>query len=81
MDVLAVMAQKVLDAYRLAPIEDELTAAAVLRNAVVQIQEAVPHSPGGDLWQSAFCEGVSSAQATLLVIADELEAMSTDIPV
>ena len=61
MTELSPAAQAVLDAYRLAPIEDELTAAAVLRAAVAHTQQHHNH----DVWKCDADE--------LLAIADELE--------
>ncbi len=66
-------AQAILDAYQFTPIEDELTAAAVLRAAAEQI--AVPDGqPEVTLWEIGFCAGIRSAQSNLIAIADELEA-------
>lgn len=66
-------AQAILDAYQFAPIEDELTAAAVLRAAAEQI--AVPDGqPEVTLWEIGFCAGIRSAQSGLIDIAAELEA-------
>ena len=66
-------AQAILDAYQFAPIEDELTAAAVLRAAAEQI--AVPDGqPEVTLWEIGFCAGIRSAQSGLITIAAELEA-------
>jgi len=72
---LSPAAQAVLDAYQFAPIEDELTAAAVLRAAAEQI--AVPDGqPDVTLWEIGFCAGIRSAQNGLIVIADELEQLT-----
>ena len=66
-------AQAILDAYQFAPIEDELTAAAVLRAAAEQV--AVPDGqPEVTLWEIGFCAGIRSAQSGLIAIAAELEA-------
>jgi len=66
-------AQAILDAYQFAPIEDELTAAAVLRAAAEQI--AVPDGqPEVTLWEIGFCAGIRNAQSDLITIAAELEA-------
>ncbi len=66
-------AQAILDAYQFAPIEDELTAAAVLRAAAEQI--AVPDGqPEVTLWEIGFCAGIRSAQSGIIDIAAELEA-------
>jgi hypothetical protein len=66
-------AQAILDAYQFAPIEDELTAAAVLRAAAEQV--AVPDGqPEVTLWEIGFCAGIRSAQSGLIDIAAELEA-------
>jgi hypothetical protein len=61
---LSPAAQAVLDAYQFAPIEDELTAAAVLRAAADQFNsvEAMPGAP--------FCRN------KLLTIANELEQIN-----
>lgn len=70
---LSPAAQAVLDAYQFAPIEDELTAAAVLRAAAEQI--AVPDGqPEVTLWEIGFCAGIRSAQSGIIDIAAELEA-------
>ena len=70
---LSPAAQAVLDAYQFAPIEDELTAAAVLRAAAEQV--AVPDGqPEVTLWEIGFCAGIRSAQSGLIDIAAELEA-------
>jgi hypothetical protein len=70
---LSTAAQAVLDAYQFAPIEDELTAAAVLRAAAEQI--AVPDGqPEVTLWEIGFCAGIRSAQSGIIDIAAELEA-------
>ncbi len=66
-------AQAILDAYQFAPIEDELTAAAVLRAAAEQV--AVPDGqPEVTLWEIGFCAGIRSAQSGIIDIAAELEA-------
>jgi len=62
---LSPAAQAVLDAYQLAPIEDELTAAAVLRAAADQLH----HDPG----QSHQVGGIIASRLQLLAIATELE--------
>jgi hypothetical protein len=59
---LSFAAQVVLDAYQEAPIDDALTAAAVLRSAVACTQQHHGH----DVWECDADE--------LLAIANELEA-------
>jgi hypothetical protein len=71
MTELSLAAQAVLDAYPLAPIEDELTAAAVLRAVADQVQtdKALGDTDadvGVFVAHHAIC-------AHLLAIADELE--------
>jgi hypothetical protein len=66
---LSPQAQAVLDAYQFAPIEDELTAAAVLRAAVNQV------IPADALYARSCCEFVGELnRKQLLALADELEA-------
>lgn len=62
---LSPAAQAVLDAYQLAPIEDELTVAAVLRAAATHLAYEV-HGEG---WFELVVDA-----ADLYAIADELEA-------
>ena len=64
---LSTAAQAVLDAYQLAPIEDELTTAAVLRAAADQV---VPPDPCGNDCCITQCEEI---RADFLAIAAELE--------
>jgi hypothetical protein len=68
---LSPAAQAVLDAYQFAPIEDELTAAAVLRAAADQV---VPEFTTP--WNSTITPMISAPhiRAKFLAIADELEA-------
>jgi hypothetical protein len=69
MTELSPQAQAVLDAYQFAPIEDELTAAAVLRAAVNQV------IPADALYARSCCEFVGELnRKQLLALADELEA-------
>jgi hypothetical protein len=64
---LSSAAQAILDAYQFAPIEDELTAAAVLRTAANQIEDLYCD---GDVEDSP---GIVFALCQLMLIADELE--------
>lgn len=65
--LIEVAAQAVLDAYQLAPIEDELTAAAVLRVVANQIEDLYCDSDVED------SPGIVFALRQLMLIADELE--------
>jgi hypothetical protein len=66
MNNLSLAAQAVLDAYQFAPIEDELTAAAVLRAAVAVTQQYQGNGCLSDeIWTCDADE--------LLAIADELD--------
>ena len=73
MTKLSSPAQSILDAYQFAPIDDHLTAAAVLRAVAYQVQL---DKPLGDTDADA---GVFAAHhainAHLLTIADELERL------
>ena len=73
MTKLSSPAQAILDAYQFAPIDDHLTAAAVLRAVAYQVQL---DKPLGDTDADA---GVFAAHhainAHLLTIADELEQL------
>jgi hypothetical protein len=69
---LSPAAQAVLEAYQLAPIEDELTAAAVLRAAADQMVVPLPQTPSE--YDIAQYDGREEAIANLLNIAAELEA-------
>ena len=73
MTKLSSSAQAILDAYQFAPIDDHLTAAAVLRTVAYQVQL---DKPLGDTDADA---GVFAAHhainAHLLTIADELEQL------
>ena len=62
MSKLSSAAQAVLDAYQFAPIEDELTAAAVLRAAADQVVPANGSRRNNEI------------RAEILAIADELES-------
>jgi len=71
---LSSAAQAVLDAYQFAPIEDELTAAAVLRAAADQVRM---DKPLGDTDADAGVFAAHHAIRThLLAIAAELEALT-----
>jgi hypothetical protein len=79
---LSPAAQAVLDAYQLAPIEDELTAAAVLRAAADQIVPEQIEPPCGESepWPQSYqlmadskWEQRQYTRQRLLAIADELE--------
>lgn len=65
-------AQAVLDAYQFAPIEDELTIAAVLRAAVNKVVPPEQETPWGSVVQAHAAE--LRIRNELLAIADELEA-------
>ena len=67
MDNLSVAARAVLDAYQFAPIDDQLTAAAVLRAAAEKIEDLYCDS---DVEDSG---GIVFALRQLLLIAEELE--------
>jgi hypothetical protein len=70
---LSPAAQAVLDAYQLAPIQDELTAAAVLRAAADQVRM---DKPLGDTDADAGVFAAHHAiRAHLLAIAAELEQL------
>ena len=70
---LSPAAQAVLDAYQLAPIQDELTAAAVLRAAADQVRM---DTPLGDTDADAGVFAAHHAiRAHLLAIAAELEQL------
>jgi len=70
---LSPAAQAVLDAYQVAPIEDGLTAAAVLRAAADQLTVTNGECSGVTLWEIGFLAGAAGARQGLLAIADELE--------
>jgi propanediol dehydratase large subunit len=65
-------AQAVLDAYQLAPIEDELTAAAVLRAAADQAHPKA-HIEDIDYVHQSYVHGWKDALDVILAIAAELE--------
>lgn len=69
---LSPLAQAVLDAYQFAPIEDELTIAAVLRAAVDKVVPPEQETPWGSVVQAHAAE--LRIRNNLLAIADELEA-------
>lgn len=66
-------AQAVLDAYRDADIDDEVTAAAVLRAAV---DEVAPEKTIADIdyVHQSYVEGYKDALYEILIIANELDA-------
>jgi len=74
---LSPAAQAVLDAYQLAPIEDELTAAAVLRAAADQVlpETTTPWNSTLTPMISALTPMISAGEvrAKFLAIATELE--------
>jgi hypothetical protein len=83
MTKLSTAAQAVLDAYQFAPIEDHLTAAAVLRAVADQVvpwkPEPTEESVGptinfGYAW--ALFSKANDVRQELLAIADELEQFS-----
>jgi hypothetical protein len=72
---LSLAAQAVLDAYQFAPIEDELTAAAVLRAAADQV---VPLRLEAELYDrnpSLTLQKAVEIRSQLLAIADELDSV------
>jgi hypothetical protein len=73
MSELSPAAQAALDAYQMAPIEDELTAAAVLRAVADQV---VPEESlyGGDQRWMFERDARQACRKKLLAIAAELEA-------
>jgi hypothetical protein len=71
MSDLSPAAQAVLDAYQFAPIEDHLTAAAVLRAVADQV---VPE--GYDQAYDCCLEIMSEIRDDLLAIANELEQLN-----
>jgi hypothetical protein len=79
---LSPSSQAVLDAYQLAPIEDELTAAAVLRAAADQVVPEQTEPPCGESepWPQSYqlmadskWEQRQQTRIQLLAIATELE--------
>ena len=84
MTELSLAAKAVLDAYQLAPIEDELTAAAVLRALADQVvpwqQEPTEDSVGptidyGFAW--ALFSKANDVRQEIIAIADELEGVTS----
>jgi hypothetical protein len=73
---LSPAAQAVLDAYQFAPIDDHLTAAAVLRSVADQVvpEQALEDVPGR--FVNGCCHArLQDTRAELLAIADELEQL------
>ena len=75
MTELSLAAQAVLDAYQLAPIEDELTAAAVLRAVADQVQ--MDKALGDTDADAGVLAAHHAIRAQLLAIADELEGAAS----
>ena len=71
MTELSLAAQAVLDAYQLAPIEDELTAAAVLRAVADQVQ--MDKALGDTDADAGVLAAHHAIYTQLLAIAEELE--------
>jgi len=71
MTELSLAAQAVLDAYQLAPIEDELTAAAVLRAVADQVQ--MDKALGDTDADAGVFAAHHAIYTQLLAIAEELE--------
>jgi hypothetical protein len=68
---LSPAAQAVLDAYRDAPLEDELTIAAALRAVADQVAPSDAMEPRNYIPMALECQRI---RAEILAIADELEA-------
>ncbi len=75
MTELSLAAQAVLDAYQLAPIEDELTAAAVIRAVADQLQ--MDKALGDTDADAGVFTAHHAIHAQLIAIADELEGAAS----
>jgi hypothetical protein len=74
---LSPAAQAILDAYQFAPIEDHLTAAAVLRAAADQVISPLPPPcEDFDEYAQGFLAAHVKYRAELLAIAAELEQLN-----